>query len=243
LSTTNDNHYLYLNSSGKLTATNAGAAFGIYTGTDGNNSPIGIINAGDIVATSTANSAYGIVANALSSTISIENSGDLTVTATRLGMRALGIYAYANGPDSPISIVNNGNFLIQAGGYAFGVAGRATAPNDPISIVNSGDMIVVSANSGAFGLYARANYQTSPVSILNSGTLSVTAHFVAHGIFGETRGTNSPVSIENHGDIFASGTSADSRSAAIGADSFGSNSPLSIVNAAKLTGANQAFGI
>ena len=45
LTTVGANHYIYLNSRGTLTATNAGAANGIYAATNGTNSPIDIANA------------------------------------------------------------------------------------------------------------------------------------------------------------------------------------------------------
>jgi hypothetical protein len=114
--------------SGTLVVTGAGTdgarAIGIFARTNSSDSPIGIVNSGDITVTATvetgtyAASAFGIFAGTYGSNspIGIENSGDFTVTATATGNdgRAYGIATRTVGAGGPIGIENPGDLTVTA---------------------------------------------------------------------------------------------------------------------------------
>lgn len=83
------------------------------------------------------------------STLSINNSGNLSVTATGV---AWGIRGRMFNDGSPVTIVNSGDFVITStGDTAYGIDAVASAVNSPSSIYNSGDLRVT-AQSSAFGI-------------------------------------------------------------------------------------------
>jgi hypothetical protein len=192
LSTINANHYIYLNSSGTLTATNAGPARGIFTRTNGNNSPIDIINAGDIVATSTGALAYGIDAvTRINSPLTITNSGDFTVTSN--ADIAFGIYAQTSYGNSPLTITNNGDFSVSATSSAFGIFGRTYVGHSRFSIENSSDFVINSTASNAYGIFALTTGGHSPIEINNSGGFTITSAIKSFGIDARTFNGSSPI--------------------------------------------------
>jgi hypothetical protein len=73
------------------------------------NGPISVVNSGDIAATSTLGSAFGIrvLTKGDNGPISVVNSGDVFATATGLFSNATGIYARESGTNSAISLVNS----------------------------------------------------------------------------------------------------------------------------------------
>jgi autotransporter-like protein/autochaperone domain-containing protein len=207
------NSFIDVNNSGVLNATApASDAFALYTTTSGPNSPINIINSGDMTASGLTARGIFAYSSGAGSPISIVNSGDISAAATAGG--AFGIQARATDPHSPISLVNSGDIVAMG----TGLFGSAT------------------------GLYARTDGATgSAISIVNSGDLTAIAQIEALGISGETRGDSSPLSIVNRGDITtsASGDTNEPLNGGIFGDTFGLNSPLSLVNSGNITSSGQ----
>jgi hypothetical protein len=125
------------------------------------------------------------------------NSGDFTVTSTRL--YAFGIFAETFNGSGPLSIVNSGGFGVTAANYAFGIFAQTTGGNSALGIENRGDLTVTSNLKNAIGIDA-LTYGNSPLSIENSGN-GVTQ---AIGIFAKTHDGYSPIDIENSGDFTVS---------------------------------------
>ena len=200
LSTTGDDFSIFLDSEGRLQADNAGFAFGIRTTTVGARSDITIENRGDINQVTGSSNAGGILAFTLGddSPISITHSGDIDVSS--LASNAYGISAESVGADSPVSIESDGRIEVSSGGgYAFGIRARTSALDSHVTIVNSGDILATAGKGNAFGIFAQTS--TSSIRIENSGSLTPTSSGLAVGIFTQTKGKNSPISVDNFGDI------------------------------------------
>jgi autotransporter family porin len=241
--TDNDNNPFRIVNSGDIWATGTLEAFGIrgvqYYSDD--SSPISIANSGDIWATA-GGFAFGIQANTngVNSPISIMNSGKIAAS----GDVSYGIRVISRGDGSPIIVTNGGDIWSTSNsGSAGGISARTIETNSAISLANSGNATVTSLLF-SIGLYGRTNGATnSPVTILNSGNLHVSSTNYAWGIFGETRGTDSPLLIQNTGDVTMRGISDYTQSGALVGDSFGSNSPVTIMNNGSAMGLFQAHGI
>ncbi len=112
LTTDNDNEFIAAYNSGTLTAANAtGDAFGVVTGTLGDNSPITIVNLGNITST-----------------------GDILPPGF-----AHGLGAEIRGADSPISIVNSGDITANAF-FAEGIGANTFGLSSDLHIENTGDI-------------------------------------------------------------------------------------------------------
>src|SRR5665811_2367352 len=198
LGTYNADHSISLNSSGALTASNGASAFGIFATTDGTNSPIDVVNSGDIWTRVTSGYAIGVgaISNSSDSPIGIDNSGDITARSAAV---AAGIFGITTAGDSPINIVNSGDLSIDAGQDGMGI--RSQASGGSATVTNTGK-IAVSSGNHAFGIFSQA---ASMTSIVNSGDLTVSAGVnAAVGILGQTYGPGGSISIKNSGNISVS---------------------------------------
>src|SRR5665811_1632727 len=237
LGTYNADHSISLNSSGALTASNGASAFGIFATTDGTNSPIDVVNSGDIWTRVTSGYAIGVgaISNSSDSPIGIDNSGDLSIDAGQDGM---GIRSQASGGSA--TVTNTGKIAVSSGNHAFGIFSQAASMT---SIVNSGDITAMSDMAYAAGVFA-ASY-TSEVSISNSGNIAAEGGVQAMGLFAQTAG--GPATIVNSGDLTVSAGVNAARLIAAGiyASTIGANSSITIKNSGSLsaTGQSNAFGI
>jgi hypothetical protein len=249
LTTDNDNEFITAYNSGRLTAANAtGNAFGLVTGTTGANSPIAIVNLGDITATgdisfSSPGIAQGLGAatSGANSAASIVNSGDITVSA----FIAEGIRAFTFEPNSPLHIENSGTIAATGNQYAAGIVGSTYSAGNAITVENQGDILVRATSDfagRAMGFYVHARSTATAISIVNSGDVTAVGddEFVA-GIRVEAVYGDSPISIVNSGALAASQ----------GDDNFGIfaitniNSPITIENSgdiASTTSVGRAYG-
>jgi hypothetical protein len=170
-------------------------------------SAVKIVNSGDIAAV--GRNVMGINAQSTltyvpGSRIDIVNSGD--VTATAFTFYATGISASGRGP---IDIYNSGDVLATTSGRdAWGIiALTGVLAGSSIHIVNTGDLRVSGVAPGlgnipTAGIAAQSFLAAdSPIAIENEGALTVSALANAFGIVAYTSGANSPISIENRGDI------------------------------------------
>jgi Autotransporter beta-domain/Autochaperone Domain Type 1 len=255
---------------GALDVFNSGHITGVYagiqaaTGTGGGpNSPLSIVNTGDIdlqeegiaisADTYSANSKvfvfnsgalsggrYGIFgrADAADSRIDIVNSGDIWAISTQPD-NAIGIAGVTDELNSPVSITNSGNIWATSSiRDAVGILSETDGDNSQISIHNSGDIWATSTGDDAYGISADAGYTNSPVTIVNSGDMRVKAIDGAVGIFADSDDPGSPISIVNSGDVHAAG------SIAAGITTTGFYGPVTIHNSGSLfaQGPN-SFGI
>ena len=251
LGTYDADHFISLNSSGALIATDGASPSGIRTTAYGTNSPIDVLNSGDIRATGTIGYAIGVAAstNNSDSPTSIANSGDITA---RSDATAAGVFGFTRADDSAINIVNSGDLSIDAGQNAIGIQSQAygaspttltntgkiavssgynafgifsqAAINAPISIVNRGNIAAMSDMAYAAGIFASS--YTSEVSIVNSGTIGSEGSIQAMGLFAQTAG--GPVSIVNSGDLTAS--AGDNAAVGIFGQTYGSGGSIFVNN-------------
>jgi len=262
LSTSGNNHDLYLNSSGKLIA----GYRGINTLTTGDGSGITILNDGDITVSSFANhrGIFAQTSGSQNSPIVITNSGELSVTT--VDAAALGIFAVSWGNNSPISITNSGDITAtskSATAYSTSTADgiRSEVYGSNSSITNSGDITATAQFTSTSKAYATAagirsgSYKpptNSPISIsiINRGAITSVAqatstsdaHAYSYGILALAN-SNNPISITNSGAItsVAQATSTSGAPApyayshGIYAFSIGNNSPISITNSGDIT--------
>jgi len=242
------NRSIYLNNSGDLTATYAARTIAITAFSYGNDSPLTIINSGDILVTVTNNSGAGIYgyASGLNSSVTINNSGDIWVTSSGYGSRSAGIYGGTNGSGSPVSITNSGNITVKTSHReAIGIGGYALiGESSPVSITNSGDITATTTGpSLSIGIRIRSNEKSSPISVVNSGDIAATSTgYKAYAIFAKTYGNDNSVTIQNSGNLTA--TAANVAQAIYGA-TYGNDSSVTIQNSGNLiaTTANRALGI
>jgi autotransporter family porin len=228
--------------SGDITATGA-IPVGIYVRTINEGSPVSIVNSGDLKVTSTLFDANGIFVQTfdVGNSVSIENSGDITSTTSGFDAEAKGIFVQTTESDSPISIVNSGDLTSTATGPygdAYGIEARANATGNSIFVDNSGDMNV-RAPGDATGIFVVTESAAggNGVSIKNSGDMTVISDtYLARGISVFGGGPNSPVTVENSGDITAivGASPFTDRSTGIQAASGGANSPLMILNSGRV---------
>src|SRR5665811_245230 len=223
LGTYNADHSISLNSSGALTASNGASAFGIFATTDGTNSPIDVVNSGDIWTRVTSGYAIGVgaISNSSDSPIGIDNSGDLSIDAGQDGM---GIRSQASGGSA--TVTNTGKIAVSSGNHAFGIFAQAASMT---SIVNSGDITAMSDMAYAAGVFA-ASY-TSEVSISNSGNIAAEGGVQAMGLFAQTAG--GPATIVNSGDL----TVSAGVNAAVGilGQTYGPGGSISIKNSGNIS--------
>ena len=242
---------------GDITAIASGggynAAYGIYVevGSDSHNSPITIDNTGDLIVVSNNSRAYGIYGkniDSYSSSITIRNSGKIVVSAGGLYGKAYGIYAKGvfEAPYSPITLHNTGDITVTAGGglnnsvYGIFADTSGDGPFSPVVIHNTGDItgLGTGTRSDAYGILVEASGANSSIDIYNSGDIVVetTASDPLRLSFGiSTRGysTNSPVTIENSGSVYAKGRS-DHFVAGIFVNSLHAN-PTTIINSGDIS--------
>jgi len=193
LQTNSANNYIDLYNSGVLSANAAGFVAGIATYTFGANSPINIMNLGDITASSTGDFAIGFRAETFeaNSPLSIVNSGN--VAATSNSDFALGFDLTTFETSSPLSVENSGAVSATAFDFAIGFRAETFGVNSPLSIVNSGNVAAVSTNDFALGFDLDAFDMDSPLSVENSGAVTVTAFGFAEGFRASTRGASMEV--------------------------------------------------
>ncbi|MBM3544337.1 MAG: autotransporter outer membrane beta-barrel domain-containing protein [Alphaproteobacteria bacterium] len=278
--------FIGIENRGDITVTSeTGNATGIFTFTRADDSPIAVLNTGDIVATTEGlATSFGISAATAGdrSPVSIENSGEIHSNG---GILVFGLLGQTTGYDSPVSIVNEGDItgvggiirssgieansyrsrspisVVNGGGiYWFSTDASTFGINvvtngignvdSPVSIVNGGDIIsrTTGPYGAAFGIYARTNGPiNNPISIVNGGDITaLSRNRDATGIFGETRGDDSPLFIVNSGNIRTRGGGVYSLlNGGIFGDAFGSNSPVIIHNSGDInsSGPQNAFGI
>ena len=74
------------------------------------------------------------------------NTGDITAIATAFFSNAYGVQARANAGNSPISINNSCNLLVQGSTDASGIfaLSESVAGGNGVSVENSGDIVVAS---------------------------------------------------------------------------------------------------
>ncbi|MGH6791417.1 MAG: autotransporter domain-containing protein [Methyloceanibacter sp.] len=209
---------------------------GIEANTYRGNSPISVVNAGDISMFSDYASTFGfrVITNGVNnfdSPVSIVNSGDIVSETTGPYAAAWGVYARTNGPvNNPISIVNSGDMQISAGGRATGIYARTIGLNSPINIRNSG--IIDATGTYAYGIDASTE-RNSTISIENSASITTRAIDLTAGIRVRTFYEGNSISIVNSGDLTQTTTNNDA--AGILASALGANTPISIENSGDIT--------
>ena len=204
-------------------------ATGIHGDTDGIDNPVSIVNRGVVTVSGyNADGIEGVTRDDYSS-VTIDNSGNVTVVAPYSGSGIFartftdnspieirnsgdievsapdvvgeGISAVTSGDNSPIVVRNRGNIQVTAEGFSRGI--DATSPfggENPISIVNRGDLAILSTEGTAEGILADTD-GTSPIDIYNSGDIDAFGVINVHGIDAQTEGADSAISIDNRGDI------------------------------------------
>jgi hypothetical protein len=148
---------------------------GISVETRFGDSPVSIVNCGDIAASGGGDN-FGIFATArVNSPISIENSGDIAST-TSVG-RAYGRFAVGR---SPISVANSGDIAVATSAAnpghstasAVGIAAATYSGIAPVSVENSGDVHAASDHALAVAIIASTDADYGPVSVVNEGDLT-----------------------------------------------------------------------
>jgi autotransporter family porin len=212
--------------------------------TNGDASPVSIVNSADIDATGLTFS-NGILGSSagINSPVSIVNSGDIVSTTTSpVAIFAFGIEAFTSLAGSPVTIDDSGALTVSGAG-ARGIDVRDLNTDNPIAITNSAAMTVTATAGDAFGIYAaNQNSFSGPIAIKNSGDMAVVAGDDAFGIYAGSFGPSSPITIGNKGAITATG--ADTATG-IFARSFGEDSPVSVESSGNMTinAVSNAFGI
>ncbi|MGH6735654.1 MAG: autotransporter outer membrane beta-barrel domain-containing protein [Methyloceanibacter sp.] len=230
LETNGNGEFIDLFNSGRLTANDAGDAFGILTVTQGASSPTRIENSAGITATSTGDRAFGILSDSYgsSSPTTIINSGDVRARGAE---ESYGLRIYTGGTSSPISIVNSGDLsAISANDFAYGIFAHTMGTNSFLSIKNSGD--IDAEGILAYGILARTTDDGSAIEIVEKAAITATGIFIADGILAQSYGDNSSISIKNASHITAT---AGSSAYGISARTFGDSSSISINNSSHIT--------
>ena len=204
-------------------------ATGLHGDTDDIENPLSIVNRGVVTVSGyNADGIQGVTRDDYSS-LTIENSGNVTVVAARSGagigartftdnspieirnsgdidvsapdIVGVGIRAVTSGDNSPIVVGNRGNIQVTAEGFSRGI--DATSPfggENPISIVNRGDLAILSTEGTAEGIIAVTD-GASPIDIYNSGDIDAFGVIGVHGIDAQTEAADSAISIDNRGDV------------------------------------------
>jgi outer membrane autotransporter protein len=153
----------------------------------GINSDVYVFNSGTL-----SGAKYGISVgtDAAGSRIDVLNSGAISVISSQPD-RAIGIDAFNNGSNSPVSITNSGDILATSSLLgAYGI--RVFVPNSTASIKNSASVYAVGpATETVAGIYA---YSPSGTTIMNSGDIGASSNLAILG-------TDGPVDIFNSGTI------------------------------------------
>ena len=161
-------HDLALDNNANITARSSSAlsntAFGIFAEQAGAGYDLAVSNSGKISATSVYGP-NGIHAEThyTGSSVRIVNAGDIVAT----GYEAYAIVGLTFGPNSPLSIINNGSLSVKGGPGGAGIYARTTEVGSPILIDNSGSISGI-----GWGIYARSETDTT---IVNSGDISATS--------------------------------------------------------------------
>ena len=161
-------HDLALDNNANITARSSSAlsntAFGIFAEQEGAGYDLAVSNSGKISATSVYGP-NGIHAEThyTGSSVQIVNAGDIVAT----GYEAYAIVGLTFGPNSPLSIINNGSLSVKGGPGGAGIYARTTEVGSPILIDNSGSISGI-----GWGIYARSETGTT---IVNSGDISATS--------------------------------------------------------------------
>jgi outer membrane autotransporter protein len=152
----------------------------------GGNSPVLIKNYGNL---NTAYVPLDAVTYGPDSPITFYNYGDVVAGEE-------GLDAESSGDGSFIEITNHANVEAEGDGISAATSAYDQGHESPITIFNTGDI-----NSGEVGIYASTgqNYESdySPVAIHTSGKI-IGGY---HGIYAHTDGIQSPIYIENRGEI------------------------------------------
>jgi len=256
---------------GAVTATANGSnssGYGIRVKTPQANSPITIDNSGNLFVTAT-NEAYGVRTETeqFFSDITITNTAQVTVRAESASGEARGLFARTSGRVSRIDIENSGPIDVTADFAATGIlAFTLRADNggrSPITIRNSGDITARALNadySFAYGVNATTLDSESFISIQNAAHVDAKAATQAIAIRARTGTnpppttpiTNSPISIENSGELRAEAAKTndpllipDNLAIGIFAETFAQNSAITIANSGSIyaTGGSDNKGV
>jgi hypothetical protein len=254
--TRGDDSPIAVENTAAITATNTGTGntIAIRTVTYGLGSTVDIVSSGKMRAYSPAAGAVGLYSVTQNGSVSIANSGDITVN----GFAGEGIRGVGFGGDNIVHIVNTGDIDATGDQYAVGIRseagggitiknhgdilaratssffGRAYGINayatGPISVDNTADVTAMGTGGGEVkAIQAYTRFGVSPVTVVNSGDLVGMGEDTVSGIYAETRDL-SPISIVNSGDIAASST----LDFATGISAF-SRSPVHIENTGDFT--------
>ena len=215
-------------------------AYGISAETDSADSRIDITNSGDL-RVSADNDAYGILAETdeLNGRIDITNSGNVHAT----GASALGILAATDGGNSTITIVESAAITATGTFNAFGIYTRTIDDDSNISITNASHITATAATFGPFlyavGIHALTAGFNSDISITNSGDIDARNPTLPYGIRAIATYQDSSITIENSGNVTS--TSETLSAAGIVATTYYGNSPISIVNSGNVTSNGSLF--
>jgi hypothetical protein len=152
----------------------------------------------------------------------------------------LAIRAKAYRGDSPITITNSGELhAYSPGAGATGIyaftAALLVPGSNPISIVNSGNITVSGSAGVGISGFAVGVGYDSPLHIENTGDIAATGDQFAAGILAENGGAGGAITVENHGDIFARANSSFSGRARGIYVDAQGGSPVSVVNSGNIT--------
>jgi hypothetical protein len=107
--------------------------------------------------------------------------------------------------------------------------------SNPISIVNSGNITVSGSAGAGISGFAVGVGYDSPLHIENTGDIAATGDQFAAGILAENGGAGGAITVENHGDIFARANSSFSGRARGIYVDAQGGSPVSVVNSGNIT--------
>jgi autotransporter family porin len=216
LGTTGDDHFITLDNTGKLiasddgidavttgdrssvTVTNGGditaATYGIVAGTTGANSKVSVTNSGDVSAAG-ALGIYGLSAGDATGTsgdasVTINNSGDVSADLRGIEARSTGV-ANGDGSNTSVSILNQGKIAAFTGIYARSEGAAVGAnSNAGIAIDNKGE--IATTGPGNVGINAgvkgtaMGDGSNTGIAITNSASI----HAGTIGIFAITEKTS-----------------------------------------------------
>lgn len=203
-----------IDTSGNITARGAQRVTGIEASSAQGSIIITQGDAGEIVAQSAQDYAFGIRAETYEGVVTIDNAGTLAVS----GLNAEAITAF-NGSGST-SVTNSGDIGVEAEEFGFGIAARSYTGD--VSVSNLGAVDVLSQQGRAVGLVAFTESETS--SVTNSGDINVD---VVEG--------GSAVGIGAIGGHVAVAHSGDITVKAGGAESYATGLVVNGVDSAELT--------
>lgn len=235
------------NDRSSVVVTNTGALFvrgngdenrGIEVDAYGDGSPITITNSATISVGGGGDDMAGIFAGARGSgsPVKITNSGAFDVTSS--DGDANGIEALVYGPGSGVTIVNTGMLRVDADDWSDGIDVESIGGTSPISIINTGDIVSTARQNGAEAIDAFSLGDKSPITVDNSGALTTKGGDYAYGIFTETVGNRSAISITNRGNLDV--TATREYATGIYARTYWDDSPILITNSGDITARTSA---